>query len=37
MVKGVRAQRRTRIQSSAMLKRPGSPLGGSKRRSKIHV
>jgi hypothetical protein len=37
MMKGVRAQRRTRIQSSAMLKRPGSPLGSSKRRSKIHV
>jgi len=37
MMKGVRAQRRTRTRPSGMLKPCGSQLGGSKGRSKIHV
>ena len=38
MMKGVRTRWLKRTQSSAVtLKRPGSQLGGSKRRSKIHV
>ena len=37
MMKGVRAQRRTRIQPSGMLNPRGSQLGGSKGRSKINV
>ena len=37
MMKGVRAQRRTRTRPSGMLNPRGSQLGGSKGRSKIHV
>ena len=37
MMKGVRAQRRTRTQPSGMLNPNGSQLGGSKERSKTHV